>query len=58
MSNYKAIIRNSNESFYALVVRVEADGFNRVCNGYKGRHFANRKNAERSTAKYIAQHCS
>ena len=54
MSNYKAAISENDGSFYALIVRIDRDGEQSVIHGYKGRHFASRKGAERSTAKYIA----
>jgi demethoxyubiquinone hydroxylase (CLK1/Coq7/Cat5 family) len=56
MSKYQASIsKNSDGSFYALVVRVDHDGETHVLNGYKGRHFASLKAAEKSTAAYIAK---
>lgn len=58
MSRYEPrISRNSgyNEPlFYALVVRIDADGSEHVAHGYKGRHFTTRTGAEKSTARYIA----
>ena len=54
MSRYQPrISKNSDGSFYALVVRVDRDGQESVIYGYKGRHFATTKAAEKSTAKYI-----
>jgi len=50
-----AITKNADGSFYALVVIVHKDGFEQVCRGYKGRHFASMKAAEKSTAAYIAK---
>ena len=54
MSKYKAHITEQDGSFYALVVRIDSDGETIVNRGYKGRDFATRKGAERSTAKFIA----
>jgi hypothetical protein len=51
-------ITENDGRFYALIVCVEKDGYERVLRGYAGRYFATRKNAERSTAKYIAKHWS
>ena len=56
MANLKAnITADASGEFYALVVRVEKDGFETVLHGYKGRYFATRAAAEKSTAKYIAK---
>jgi demethoxyubiquinone hydroxylase (CLK1/Coq7/Cat5 family) len=49
------ISENRDGTFYALVVRVDRDGEENVTHGYKGRHFASRKAAEKSTAAYIAK---
>ena len=60
MSVYEArISRDSGydePSYYALVVRIDADGSEHVVHGYKGRHFKTRAGAEKSTARYIAEH--
>jgi hypothetical protein len=56
MSNYQARITESADgAFYALVVRIDRDGQENVTHGYKGRHFATRKAAEKSAAAYIAK---
>ena len=56
MSKYEPRIFNSADgSFYALVVRIDGDGQENVLHGYKGRHFATMKAAEKSTAAYIAK---
>ena len=56
MTTYRAnISQTSDGSFYALVVRIDRDGFEQVIHGYKGRHFATRKAAEKSTANYISK---
>lgn len=55
MSKHQARITASNGSFYALIVRIDRDGQENVIHGYKGRHFASRVAAERSTAAYIAK---
>lgn len=53
MSRYQSRITQQGTSFYALIVRVDADGTETVIHGYKGRFFASRKAAEKSTAKFI-----
>lgn len=56
MSNYQArISKNADGEFYALVVRIDRDGQENVTHGYKGRHFATLKAAEKSTSVYIAK---
>ena len=55
MSNYKAIIRENDGLFFALIVRIDRDGEENVIHGYKGRHFSAMKAAEKSTANYIAK---
>ena len=56
MSKYEArIYENANDSFYALVVRIDRDGYENVIHGYKGLCFKTRQAAEKSTAKYIAK---
>lgn len=58
MSNYQPrIMKNSDGSFYALVVRMEGDEAV-VINHYKGRHFKTLKAAQRSTQNYIAKFCN
>lgn len=54
MSNHKArISKTAYGDFYALIVRIDRDGEEYVALGYKGRHFATKAAAEKSTAKYI-----
>lgn len=56
MSNYQArITAAADGSFYALIVRVDRDGQESVIHGYKGRHFATVKAAQKSTAAHIAK---
>jgi len=56
---YKANIRKNKEgSFYALVVRIDSDGYENVINHYEGRHFKTLKAAEKSTSNYIAKFCN
>jgi len=56
MSKHEPAITQENDgTFYALVVRIDRDGERRVIHGYKGRHFATRKAAEKSTTNYIAK---
>ena len=56
MSNYQArITKTADGSFYALIVRIDRDGEENVIHGYKGRHFATLKAAEKSTANHLAK---
>lgn len=55
MSTYKAKISQQENSFFALIVRIDRDGEENVIHGYNARHFASRKAAEKSTAAYIAK---
>jgi hypothetical protein len=58
MSKYQANITKNNEgSFYALVVRVDSDGYQNVIGHYQGRHFKTEKAAIKSTSNYIAKFC-
>ena len=50
-----SITKNSDGSFYALVVRLELDGERVVVNHYKGRHFKTEKAAIKSTTVYITK---
>lgn len=58
MNRYQARITESAAGIYALIVRVDYDGEENVIHGYKGRYFSSRKAADKSTAAYIAKHCS
>jgi hypothetical protein len=51
---YTARITETELGFFTLVVRTDSDGAEQVDPCYRGRHFASRKAAERSTAKHIA----
>jgi hypothetical protein len=56
MSNYQArITKTADGSFYALIVRIDRDGEENVIHGYKGRHFATVKAAQKSTDAYLAK---
>ena len=55
MSQYIAKISAQQDSFYALVIRVDYDGEQQVENTYKGRSFKTRKAAEKSTSDFIAK---
>ena len=58
MSNYSpAITKNSEGSFYALIVRIDCDGEKQVIHGYNGRHFKTEKAALKSTNTYISKYC-
>lgn len=56
MSDCKPAITENGGSFYALIVCIEDDGFERVVYGYKGRHFKSMKAALKSTTNYINKH--
>jgi len=58
MSKYEARISKSNDSFYALIVRIDRDGEESVIHGYNGRHFTTMARAEKSTSAYIAKYFS
>jgi len=51
---YSARITETELGFFALVVRIDSDGSEQLDPCFRGRHFASRKAAERSTAKHIA----
>ena len=56
MSDYQArITETADGSFYAMVVRVDDDGYENVVGHYKARHFKTRAAAEKSTAVCIAK---
>jgi demethoxyubiquinone hydroxylase (CLK1/Coq7/Cat5 family) len=55
MTQYKAKITEQQDSFYALIIRVDHDGEQQVCSDYKGRFFNTRKAAEKSANAYIAK---
>lgn len=58
MSNYSpAITKNSEGSFYALIVRTDYDNEKQVIHGYTGRHFKTEKAALKSTNTYISKYC-
>jgi len=53
MSDYKPAITKQDDSFYALVVRIDSDGEENVIHGYKGRFFKTEKAALKSTNNHI-----
>ena len=53
--NAAKITAQNDGGFYALIVRTDRDGSEHVIHGYKGRFFASRKAAEKSTAAFIAK---
>jgi len=56
MSKHEPRISGNEENgFYALIVRIDYDGQENVIYGY-ARHFASRKNAERSVNSYMKKH--
>ena len=65
MSKHEArITKEATGSYYAVIVRIDkvaladqvANPVENVIYGYEGRHFATRKNAERSTQNYMKKH--
>ena len=53
-SRHEARITGTKENgFYALIVRIDRDGQENVIHGYKGRTFATRIAAEKSTGNYL-----
>lgn len=48
-----SITKNKDGSFYALVVRVDADGTETVCRFPAGKHFKTEKGAIRFTTRHI-----
>ena len=58
MSDYQSVIsKNNDDRFYALVVRIDSDGYKNVIGHYKGRHFKTLKAAQKSTNAYIEKYC-
>lgn len=55
MSKYEARIRKQDDSFYALIVRIDSDNQESVIHGYS-RFFKTLKAAEKSTSDYINKH--
>ena len=54
---YKSLItKNSDNRFFALVVRVDYDGTEFICNYYGGRYFKTKNAAIKSTDAYIAKY--
>jgi len=49
--------RINSKTLYTFIVRIDHDGEENVLRGYEGRHFANMKNAQKSTAAYITKFC-
>ena len=59
MSKYQAkISKDAEGTFYAMIVRVDADGYQQVINHYSARHFKTEKAAIKSTSNYIAKYCN
>lgn len=55
MSKYEARITKQDNSFYALIVRIDRNGDENVIHGYEGRFFKTLKAAQKSTSAYIAR---
>lgn len=59
MTQYQPRVTGTIEKgFYALVVRIDADGQENVIHGYNGKHFATRAAGIKSAAKYIKNKCN
>ena len=58
MSKYEGRIRHqkSDNSFFAVIVRVDRDGEENVIHGYKGRYFSSEKAAQKSIDRYLTRH--
>lgn len=54
MAKYIAKIKNQDGSFYALVVRIDADGQESVVSGFRG-FYKTVEAAERATTRFIAK---
>ena len=57
-SKYASKITNSTAGYFALIVRVELDGDERVIHGYAPRHFKTLKGAEKSVTEYFRSRIS
>lgn len=56
MSKYESrISKVSDDCFYALIVRIDRDGYENVIGNFS-RYLKSRVAAEKSAAKYIAKH--
>lgn len=55
MSKYEARIKKQDDSFYALIVRIDSDGQEYVISGYS-RFFKTLKTAEKSSSNYISKY--
>ena len=55
MSKYQPrITKDGTGEFYALVVRIDSDGEENVCHGFRG-HYKTSKGADRACARFIAK---
>jgi len=55
MSNYQGRYNQTAQGVYALIVRVESDGYEQVLNGFGSKHYTTLARAQRSVAKYLAK---
>ena len=52
-SRFESRITSNEQGHFAMIVRIETDGAERVIHGYNARHFKTRKGAEKSVAEYF-----
>ena len=58
MNKYQPKVTGTvKNGFFALVVRIDADGQENVLHAYKGRHFSTKEAGIKSTTKYINTKC-
>ena len=55
MSKYEPRITKQDDSFYALIVRIDRDGQENVIHGFR-KFYKTLKTAEQKTAQYINKH--
>jgi hypothetical protein len=56
MTTYQArIAAAANGGFFAMVVRIDADGTEQLARDFKARHFDTEAGAQRATQSYIAK---
>lgn len=53
MTTYAARLTETEMGIFAMVVRVDADGWEQVDGTFRARHFASLANAQRATAKHL-----
>ena len=56
MARYSSVIKqNADGFFYAMVVRIDSDGFEQIDPSFRCRSFASLKAAERATVRHISK---